>query len=204
VRTCLTVGSREGRSSTVAARMARQRGNGGGRKGEQHSGFTGEASGDAAVTTKMPLLHGHLDRCTYGGVLPTDQWSAARTGRYGTVHGMRAAGRIPRPRSMLHGEGARPGTAGCLGRRGLERGCRGGRRAACATSRRDGALTEFVLLSTCLKANNSKFLNRTTPNFEYESCRSSYPLPLSKSLYSIFLNRFCREGLPTLNATQMP
>jgi hypothetical protein len=35
---------------------------------------------------------------------------------------------------------------------------------------------EFVLLSPCLSTNNSKFLNRSVPNDEYESCRSSYPL----------------------------
>jgi hypothetical protein len=55
-----------------------------------------------------------------------------------------------------------------------------------------------------LNSNISKILNRTLPTDEYESCRSSYPLPLSKRLYRVFLNRFCRKGLPTLNATQLP
>jgi hypothetical protein len=113
------------------------------------------------------------------------------------------------PRGMGAWGKARPGTAGCLGRRGLGRGRRGGRRAgaarmACVTSRRDGALADFVLLSTGLNANNSKFLNRTVPIFEYKSWRSNTHLQLSQRLYGVFLNRFCRKGLPTLNATQTP
>jgi hypothetical protein len=57
---------------------------------------------------------------------------------------------------------------------------------------------------TSLKLIFSKILYTSASNIEYESFRSSYPLPLSKRLYSVFLNRFCREGLPTLNATQLP
>jgi hypothetical protein len=141
-------------------------------------------------------------------VLPTDRRSAAHTSRYGAVHGVHATGRIPRPRGTTPGEGARPGMVGCLGRRGLGSGRLGGRRAGatrsvCATSRRDDALTENVLLSPCLKAKNSKFFNRTVLNFEYESCRSGYPLQLSKRLYRVFLNKFCRKGLSTLNATHL-
>jgi hypothetical protein len=47
-------GKQEGRSSTAAAWMARRRGNGAGRRGEQRSGLIGVAPVDAAVTTKMP------------------------------------------------------------------------------------------------------------------------------------------------------
>jgi hypothetical protein len=79
----------------------------------------------------------------------------------------------------------------------------GAARTASATSRHDDALTENVLLSPCLKAKNSKFFNRTVLNFEYESCRPSYPLPLSKRLYRVFLTRFCRKCLSTLNATHL-
>jgi hypothetical protein len=46
-----------------------------------------------------------------------------------------------------------------------------------------------------------KNLNRSWPNFEYENCRSSNPLSLSKRLYRVFLNRICKGGLPTLNAS---
>jgi hypothetical protein len=60
-----------------------------------------------------------------------------------------------------------------------------------------------VLLTHCLSTHISIFLNRTAPTDEYESCRSSNPLPLSKRLYRVFLNRFCRRGLPTLNATHL-
>jgi hypothetical protein len=118
----------------------------------------------------------------------------------------RARGRedFKKPRGMGAWGKARPGTAGCLRRHGLGRGRRGGRRATCATSRRDGALANFVLLSTYLNANNFNFLNRTVPNFEYESWRSHNHLQLSQRLYGVFLNRFCRKGLPTLNATQTP
>jgi hypothetical protein len=88
---------------------------------------------------------------------------------------------------------ARPGTASGLGH------------GAAQTPRSaGGALAQIVLLVTSLKLIFSKILYTSAPNVEYKSCRSSYPLPLSKRLYSVFLNRFCREGLPTLNATQLP
>jgi hypothetical protein len=61
-----------------------------------------------------------------------------------------------------------------------------------------------VLLAPCLNSNISKILNRTLPADEYESCRSSNPLPLSKRLYGVFLNRFCRKTLPTLNVSLCP
>jgi hypothetical protein len=105
-----------------------------------------------------------------------------------------------------------PRGVGAWGRRGL------GRRAALGAARRvrqgwpargrvrcrGGALAQIVLPVTSLKLIFSKILYTSAPNVEYESCRSRYPLPLSKRLYNVFLNRFCREGLPTLNATQLP
>jgi hypothetical protein len=104
---------------------------------------------------------------------------------------------------------------GVLGRRGLGRraasaGMASGADAEVARARGRGVGArgvgrhETMLLIPCLSMHNSKFFNRNEPTDEYESCRSSYPLPLSKRLYSVFLNRFCRRGLPTLNATQLP
>jgi hypothetical protein len=57
----------------------------------------------------------------------------------------------------------------------------------------------FVLLSLGLNMNNFRILNRSVPNFEYESYRSHYPLQLSRKPYRVFLNRFCKKGLATLN-----
>jgi hypothetical protein len=70
--------------------------------------------------------------------------------------------------------------------------------------RRGAGRHEILLLVPCLSTHNSKFLNRNVPTDEYESCRSSYYLPLSKRLYSVLLNRFCKRGLSTLNVTQLP
>jgi hypothetical protein len=59
---------------------------------------------------------------------------------------------------------------------------------------------EFVLLIPCLSTNNSQFCNKSVPNDEYESCRSSYPPPLSKRLYSVFsinfAGRACQHWMP--------
>jgi hypothetical protein len=51
----------------------------------------------------------------------------------------------------------------------------------------------FISLVTGLNPNCSKNLNKTWPNFEYVSCRSSYPLSFSKRLYRVFLNRICKK-----------
>jgi hypothetical protein len=131
----------------------------------------------------------------------------AHTDRYDTVHGLRVAGRTSRSlgawaRGERRGLGRRAASGSAASGADAEEG--GAARAACATSRRDDALAEFVLLSSCLNANNSKFLNRIIPNFECESWRSHTHLQLSQRLYGVFLNRFCRKGLPTLNATQSP
>jgi hypothetical protein len=138
-------------------------------------------------------------RCRTGG-----PWRSL--GRYGVDKRRRAAREDSKePRGVgawgRHDLGwwAALGGAWC-GRRG--RPARGAR--ARATSRRGGALVQFVLPITSLKLNFSKILYTSAPNVEYESCTSSYPLPLSKRLYSVFLNRFCMEGLPTLNVAQLP
>jgi hypothetical protein len=82
-----------------------------------------------------------------------------------------------------------PRGVGAWGRRGLGRraalgGVRRGRRGrpargACnvAVQRRPG---QTVLPVTSLKMIFSKILYISAPNFEYESCRSSYPLPLEQ------------------------
>jgi hypothetical protein len=73
------------------------------------------------------------------------------------------------------------------------------------TARRRGAERGrpiFNLLSLSLNTIYSKILNKSEQNFEYENCRSHCPLQLSQRPYGVFLNRFCRSGLPTLNATQ--
>jgi hypothetical protein len=50
-----------------------------------------------------------------------------------------------------------------------------GQRAGRATSRRLGTMAQFVSLVPTLKLKNSKFLYRSRPSDEYQSCRSSYP-----------------------------
>jgi hypothetical protein len=91
-------------------------------------------------------------------------------GQYGAVHGVPAPGGFQWPRDTAPGE---------------ER--------ARTTSRHSGALAQIVFPITSLKLIISKILYKSAPNDEYESCRSSYPLPLSKRLCSVFLNRFCIE-----------
>jgi hypothetical protein len=131
--------------------------------------------------------------------------SAVRTGWYGAIHGVRAAGRTSRSlgawaRGERRGLGRRAASGGAASGTDAEEG---GARSVrdVAARRRSGGL---CLLSTCLNVNNSKFLNRTVLNFEYESWRSHTHLQFSQRIYGVFLNRFCRKGLPTLNATQTP
>jgi hypothetical protein len=70
-----------------------------------------------------------------------------------------------------------------------------GRRAA----RRGGVPVLNMLLTLCSKLKNSKFLNKSAPNVEYESWRSHTHLQLSQRLYGDFAGRVCQ----LLNATQM-
>jgi hypothetical protein len=89
-----------------------------------------------------------------------------------------------------------------LGRRETSGATRGVARRA----RRRGA-TAFWLNSCCWasvwKWITPFFFNTSASIVEYESWRSTYPLPLSKRLYRVFLNRFCRRDLPTLNVTHL-
>jgi hypothetical protein len=94
-----------------------------------------------------------------------------------------------RPRSAgpraVHGADAEAGVRGrgiATRRRGAERG-----------------RSVLVLLSLGLNTTNSKILNRSAQNFEYKSCRSHYPLQLSQRPYGVYLSRFCKRSLPTLN-----
>jgi hypothetical protein len=152
------------------------------------------------LTTKMPSWYGGVSSDARTAARRSDRRSAqcaahVRRGGAATRTGLttrHVGARVPRDAATSIVR-----VSGCAWR-----GHRGAG-AACATSRRDGALAGNVLLRTCLKANNSNFFNKTAPNLEYKSCRSSYPLPLSKRLYGGFLNRFCRKGFPTLNATQL-
>jgi hypothetical protein len=49
---------------------------------------------------------------------------------------------------------------------------------------------EPLMVLNCLSESFSKNLNKSGLSFEYESCRSSHPLQLSKRLYGVFLHRF--------------
>jgi hypothetical protein len=79
-----------------------------------------------------------------------------------------------------------------------------GRRAGArdiASLRRHGL---NVLPVHYLKWNNSKNLYRSVQNFEIKSCRSQYHLQLSQRPYVVFLNRFCKRSLLTLNVNLCP
>jgi hypothetical protein len=93
--------------------------------------------------------------------------------------------------------GVRPWMAGGAD---AEAGQRAGARDVAA--RRHSSLN--VPLFLCSKLKNSNFLYTSAPNVEYESWRSQTHLQLSQRLYGVFLNRFFRKGLQTLNATQLP
>jgi hypothetical protein len=43
----------------------------------------------------------------------------------------------------------------------------------------------------------SNFCNRSDPRWLYKSCRALNPLQLLERLYRVFLNQFCRKGMPT-------
>jgi hypothetical protein len=157
------------------------------------------------VTAKMLPWSGGLDRRAYGETLPTDRRSVAcarpvRRGKW-----RRAAREDSKePRGVgawgRHGLGRRA-TSLCVASGADAEGARARGRGVAA---RGAGRHEIVLMIPCLSTHNSKFFNRSVPTDEYESCRSSYPLPLSRRLYCVFFNRFCRRGLPTLNATQLP
>jgi hypothetical protein len=83
-------------------------------------------------------------------------------------------------------DGGRP-WAGCGA--DAEVGRRAGARDV-ASRRRPG---QTALLVTSLKMIFSKILYISAPNFEYESCRSSFPIPLSKRLYRVFSIDFVGE-----------
>jgi hypothetical protein len=173
----------------AAARMARWRGNADRRRGECGV-FIGPARllGDGTRPEMRPWYPASTGVRTAGRRRRIGgPWLAL--GRYGADKRWCTAREVSKE---PHGVGA-------WGRRGL-----GWWAASAGVAARGSGRNEFVLLIPWLSMNNSKFLNRNVPTDEYESCRSSYPLPLSKSLYSVLLNRFCRKGLPTLNATQLP
>jgi hypothetical protein len=83
---------------------------------------------------------------------------------------------------------------GCLGRRtganakGTTRG-----RGVGAASRLDIAADPFCVADPLFEHTYLNFLNRTAPTDEYESSRSSNPLPLSKRLYRVFSIDFVGE-----------
>jgi hypothetical protein len=89
---------------------------------------------------------------------------------------------------------------------GLGHRCRGGHDTLRSSARnvavqqRFGRHRDRVL---AFEIENLHFLNTSAQIFEYESCRSPYPLQLSQRSYGVFLNRFCTHGLPTLNATRI-
>jgi hypothetical protein len=91
------------------------------------------------------------------------------------------------------------GVSGCAWR---------GRRGTGAALRRDVAAQgaagqSSILLILGLNTVYSKILNKIAQHFEYESCNLAILYHFQKD-YSVFLNRFSRWGLPTLNATQLP
>jgi hypothetical protein len=107
--------------------------------------------------------------------------------------GSRCLGRSERQGAWISG-------SACLGRRERQEGawghgCRGRpahRRGARPARRRGAGRLAPICISLvhCLNSNFSKFLNRTRPSFEHESCRSSHPLQLLKRLYGVFLHKF--------------
>jgi hypothetical protein len=146
-------------------------------------------------------------------VRPNRGWTggpprARRT--YGAASGRRVARGKPRRlgRGVDVGKACRPRAACDLRRRGVgpragtdsETARARGRSVAARCRGAERRLTQLALLCLSLNMNNSKNLNRSASSDELESCRSNYPLPLSKRPYSVFLNRFCIKGLPTLNA----
>jgi hypothetical protein len=133
------------------------------------------ARADEVVILQMRPWHGGLGRRTYGGdVAVGPARNPRQTSRLGASRGSNAEGR-----RRAAGDARRTGTRDVAARRRPDRNS---------------------LMSTSLKTIFSKVLYISAANFEHESCRCSYPLPLSKRLYRVFLNRICKKQLPTLNA----
>jgi hypothetical protein len=107
--------------------------------------------------------------------------------------GMRAAW----GRGELRWEGAR-GPRKARGRLG----CRGGWRwrAVAGAGAAGGRSAVIYSECPCLTVIFSQNLNRSAQCGQQENCRSHYPLQLSQKSYNVFLNGFCRNVVPTLNA----
>jgi hypothetical protein len=143
-------------------------GNGGGRLGLARGGGQGAFIRGLA---RPWMTRGWQQRCLAvlrrsGGARtastrPTDRRSVAcaRVRRHGLEAPQVGVRRGAEPRAGRASGGARPATAACWARDVVE--C--------------DALPGFVLLVPCLKLQNSKFLYRSRPSDEYQSCRSSYP-----------------------------
>jgi hypothetical protein len=205
------VEGREGRSSTVAARMARWRGGAGARR--RRAPFIGRANDRRLRRDDEGRDAAVLRRSSAGARTAgprTDRRSVACVAH--VRHGDGEARGAGQSRRLESGDSL--GKARDLGRRPASPSVASGANAERARARGCGVAarrhgvgrgpTRICVADPCLSKNKSQFLNRSVPTDEYEICRSSYPLPLSKRLYSVFLNRFCRKGLPTLNATQLP
>jgi hypothetical protein len=149
----------------------------------------------------MPPYHG-APRPTRVRAAPRTDWRSAAC----TVHVRRHC--RERPRRLGRGVGL--GKVRVLGRRATSSGgASDGVRARTwrARARGRGVAAHGTADPTCFADTMFEHyllqnLNRSWPNFEYENCRSSNPLSISKRLYGVLLNKFCRKRLPTLNATR--
>jgi hypothetical protein len=156
-----------------------------------------------AVDVEDTAVVPDLGRRAYGGAPPSDRRSVARARLVRRIHDGARSGRTPR---SLGAQARGEGTAWDGGRpwAGCGTNTETGRSAGAARGRgrRRGAAAPWP---NCFAGHpfENDFLKNLVHIFEYESCRSSYPLQLSKRLYRVFLNRFCRRGLPTLNATHL-
>jgi hypothetical protein len=136
--------------------------------------------GDVGVPGEMPAVIRRLGARAYGGGIADPP-----------VRGVRARTAALTPRRLGTGcvGGAGPRDGARLGRRGL--GQRGrGRRSKAGGGRRRRRFVLNVLLVPGSKRFFSKFLNRTGPSDEYQSCRSSYQQHFLQRLHRIFLPRF--------------
>jgi hypothetical protein len=140
------------------------------------------------------------------GVMWRGSAGSGEDGRAARAGARTYGGRAFRGAGRRAADSVAPRRACCLGKEphlGKARGrlgCRGGRRWRAAGACGSALSAAIHSECPCLTAIFSRNLNRSAQCGQQKSCRSHYPLQLLQRPSSVFLTRFCRNALPTLNA----
>jgi hypothetical protein len=145
----------------------------------------------------MPPWYDGLGRRAYDGRCQRTGGPWRAPGEYGTRS---RPGRTPRSLRARRMGKARPLVGSGLGRCGVgadaEKARRTGTRDVSARQRSGRQRVKVPVF----ELEKLHFLNRSAQNFEYESCRSHYPLQLSQRPQGVLLNSFGIKSTQSLNA----